>query len=397
MKLIGIGADGKAGLPQQYVQWIEQCDVLVGGKRQLREFADYGKETVVLEGGLRTVVERLQAETRPTVVLASGDPMFYGIGAYLAKKLPLEVYPSLSSIQIAFAKANLAWHDAYLTSVHGRSMRGLIQRIDGRKKVALLTDETNSPREIARYLLKYGVHEYRVFVGESLGAAHERTGWYSLEEAADEIFAPLNVMILEQTVPYRRTRGNIADHHYYQRKPESGLITKREVRQLTVSALELEEDSVVWDIGTCTASIAIEAGKAAREGSVYAIERHADDLELGRLNALKFRVDCTFVHNKAPNGMEEFPNPDAVFIGGTGGSLEDIIAYCCERLNENGRIVLNAATLENMMDAKKAFEQQGFETDITLIQLSKSKPIAKLTRLKPLNPVFMVTAWKETN
>ena len=123
---------------------------------------------------LSSLVERLKTRERKVVILASGDPLFFGIGSYLARKLNVEMYPYLSSLQLAFAKMSESWQDAYLTSVHGRSMKGLAQRIDGREKVALLTDTTNSSESIAHYLLSFGMNEYQAFVAENLGGESER-------------------------------------------------------------------------------------------------------------------------------------------------------------------------------------------------------------------------------
>ena len=148
MKLIGIGDNGQESLLPQYAQWIEESEVLVGGERLLAFFPNYQGEKVVIKGGLPALVERLQNETRPTVVLASGDPLFYGIGSYLSSKINIEVYPYLSSIQLAFAKMGESWQDAYVVSVHGRSMKGLAQRIDGKTKVALLQMQKIVPIEL---------------------------------------------------------------------------------------------------------------------------------------------------------------------------------------------------------------------------------------------------------
>ncbi|KAF0995165.1 Cobalamin biosynthesis bifunctional protein CbiET [Geobacillus sp. TFV-3] len=179
MKLIGVGADGQASLPDLYKRWIIESELLVGGERQLAMFPEYKGETIVIRRGLAELVERLRHETRNTVVLASGDPLFYGIGSYLAGKLPIEVYPAVSSVQWAFAKMGESWQDAAFISVHGRPLTGLAQRIDGRRKVAILTDETNSPAAIARYLLEYGMTEYEAFVGEELGGQMSAAGFSS--------------------------------------------------------------------------------------------------------------------------------------------------------------------------------------------------------------------------
>ena len=360
-----------------------------------RFFAYHQGETLPIEGGLSSLVERLQTETKKVVILASGDPLFFGIGSYLSSKLDLKIYPYLSSIQLAFAKMGERWQDAHLESVHGRTMKGLAQRIDGKSIVAILTDAENSPNKIAEYLLSFGMTEYEVFVGENLGGEDERVGWYQLQNVKDVEFSPLNVVILKKMNMGPSWSIGIDDQEFIQRKPDKGLITKKEVRVLSVSALQLKIDSIVWDIGTCTGSVAIEAGRIAREGQIFAIEKNEADLENCRQNLAKFRVDATVVHGKAPDQLDQFPSPDAVFIGGTAGGMEEILRICCERLNQNGRIVLNAVTIENLAEAMAAFKKNGFTTDVTLAQISRSKPILQLTRFDALNPIYIITAKRE--
>lgn len=395
IKVIGIGDDGRRSLLPQYERWIEESQVLVGGKRHLAFFPDYQGDKVEIAGNLKDVVQRLKEETRPTVVLASGDPLFYGIGGFLAKHMPVEVYPNLSSLQLAFARMGESWHDAYIHSVHGRPLTGLAQRIDGRHKVVLLTDETNSPQAIAAYLKKFGMTEYKAFVAENLGGEQERTGWYTLDEMMAQTFSPLNIVVLKRVGPSPQWPLGIDDEVFAQRKPDKGLITKKEVRVLSLAQLALRPDSVVWDIGTCTGSVAIEAARLAREGAVYAIEKNEGDLELCRRNMLTFRTDFVLKHGKAPEGLEDFPDPDAIFIGGTGGRLDALLHACASRLKPGGTIVLNAATVETLSQALSVFKALGFATQVTQVQVSRSKPILNMNRFEALNPVFILRAFRE--
>ncbi|WP_429996026.1 precorrin-6y C5,15-methyltransferase (decarboxylating) subunit CbiE [Metabacillus fastidiosus] len=392
IKLIGIGDNGQESLLPQYAQWIEESEVLVGGERVLAFFPNYQGEKITVKGGLKAIVERLQEENRPTVVLASGDPLFYGIGGYLSSKIDIEVYPYLSSVQLAFSKMGESWQDAYFVSVHGRSMKGLAQKVDGRAKIALLTDAENSPNRIAEYLLSFGMTEYKAFVAENIGGENERYRWFTLDEMKEVEFSSLNVVILKRTGKGPEWSVGIEDEEFIQRKPDKGLITKKEIRTLSISALNLQKTSVVWDIGTCTGSMAIEAARIATEGEVFAVEKNEADLENCLQNMKKFRTDFTAVHGKAPERLDEFKDPDAVFIGGTAGGMEAILSICCERLKEKGRIVLNAVTIENLSEALQAFKQNGFETTITLAQISRSKPILNLTRFDALNPIYIITA-----
>lgn len=392
IKIIGIGDEGKHSLLPIYEKWIYESEILVGGERQLAFFSDYSGEKKLIKGGLTELVNDLSREPRKIVVLASGDPLFFGIGSYLAKKLAVEIYPYLSSIQLAFARMNEGWQDAYVTSVHGRSIQGLVQRINGREKIALLTDAENNPSEIARYLRSFGMNEYRAFVAENLGGKTERCGYYELEEMETTEFSPLNVVILQKVTEVKMWGMGIEDKEFYQRKPEKGLLTKKEIRTLSLMALNLKENSTVWDIGTCTGSIAIEACLIAKEGNVFAIEKNDYDLENCHLNQLKFRTDFTAIQGRAPEKLDTFPDPDAIFIGGTAGSMENILSTCCSRLKKGGRIVLNAVTIENLVQGVESFKQNGFETTITLTQISRSKPILNLTRFDALNPIYIITA-----
>ncbi|WP_016837784.1 MULTISPECIES: precorrin-6y C5,15-methyltransferase (decarboxylating) subunit CbiE [Ureibacillus] len=392
IKLIGIGDNGAQGLHPQLIEWIESAEVLVGGERVLSFFPNFNGEKILLKTKVMSVIEKLENRNQNIVILASGDPLFYGIGGLISKKLPVEIYPYVSSIQLAAAKFGISWQDAYFVSIHGRPIKGLAQKIDGKDKVIILTDENNSPNNLASYLIEFGMTEYEAYIAENLQGEKERCRKMTLEEMKRASFSPLNVVILVKIQQTKNWSLGIDDEEFYQRKPEKGLITKKEVRVLSISALNLHEKSIVWDIGTCTGSVAIEAGKIAKEGKIFAIEKNEEDIKNCLLNQQKFRVDFTVVHGKAPEGLDKFPNPDAIFIGGTGGNMEELLTVCCERLNKNGRIVLNAATIENLYESIKIFYKLGFHTEVTQVQIARSKQILSLTRFAPLNPVFIVSA-----
>lgn len=392
--MIGIGDNGAAGLLPQYIEWINECDVLIGGDRHLQFFPSFEKEKKVIKGGLSALTAELQEETRNAVILVSGDPLFYGLGGVLAKKLPLEIYPYTSSVQLAFSKMQDSWQDAYIISLHGRSIKGFAQKIDGRKKIAVLTDQTNTPQTIATYLKRFNMIEYDAFVAENLEGENERCRFLSLDEMEQTSFSSLNVVILKQRKIVDRAAFGIPDDEFLQRKPDKGLITKREIRTLCLHELKIKEDSIVWDIGTCTGSVAIEAAKMAREGAVYAIEKNEGDLENCLENQLIHRTDFVAVLGKAPDRLEEFPDPDAIFIGGNGGNMEQLLQTCVSRVKPNGRVVMNIATIENLAEAMSHFKALNCEVSILQAQLSKSKPILHLTRFEPLNPIYIVTAQK---
>jgi precorrin-6B C5,15-methyltransferase / cobalt-precorrin-6B C5,C15-methyltransferase len=397
VKVIGIGDDGAEGLFPLYRQWINDTEVLAGGERQLAFFPDHPGEKIPFQGGLKEALERIAdaAATRSVAVLASGDPLFYGVAGLIVRRLGaehVEVHPHLSSLQLAFARMGESWQDAHVESVHGRSIQGLAQRIDGKEKVALLTDGTHTPAAIAAYLLRFKMTEYRAFIAENLGGRDERCGWYELEELAEAECSPLNVMILKRKTGAAVPRWSLGmeDAEFFQRKPDKGLITKREVRVLSLSELRLQPDSVVWDIGAGSGSVAVEAAKIAYRGKVFAVEKNEEDLDNITANQVKFRADFPVLHAKAPAGLEKWPDPDAVFIGGSGGELAELLRLCCRRLQADGRIVVNAATLETLNGTREVLQQEGFESRITMVQAARSKPILNLTRLEGFNPVWII-------
>ncbi|SFJ22085.1 precorrin-6y C5,15-methyltransferase (decarboxylating) subunit CbiE [Thermoflavimicrobium dichotomicum] len=397
IKIIGVGDDGQNNLFPRYIEWIKEADVLVGGERLLSFFPQFSGQRIVIKGGLKPVLEQIakEAQTKKVVVLASGDPLFYGIAALVVRKLGkerVEVHPHLSSIQLAFARMGESWQQAQIESVHGRPIQGLAQRIDGKEKVVLLTDEVNTPGAVAQYLLQFGMTEYQAFVAENLGSTEERCTWWELDELVDAIFSPLNVVILKRKsgVVFPSWSLGIPDEEFAQRKPEKGLITKKEVRVVSLAEMKLRANSIVWDIGAGSGSVSVEATKLAPYGQVFAVEKNEQDLANIHSNRMKFRTDFTVIHAKAPQGLDELPDPDAVFIGGSGGELRELLAVCCARLKEGGRIVVNAATFETLTTTQKALQEEGFVVRTTLLQVARSKPILNLTRLEGLNPVYVV-------
>lgn len=403
LHVIGIGDSGIDSLLPKYIEQINSAEVLVGGERQLEFVPNFSGKKLVLKAPLDKVLDELKTkhQGQNIVVLASGDPLFYGIGAYLARMVGpeyVEVIPFVSSLQLAFARCCENWQDARLISLHGRSIHGLAQKIHGADKVGLLTDNVNTPSSIAAYLLRFRFHEYKVFVGENLGSEQEKTGWYSIEELVDKLFSPLTVVVLKRDADAMplHFRFGIHDDEFAQRKPVRGMVTKREVRVLSLSELGLKSNSVLWDIGACTGSISIEAIHQTPGLQVYAIEKNEEDYQNLLENQARFRTDFTAIHGRAPEGLDKFAAPDAVFIGGNNGELVELLHICAARLKENGRIVLNAGTIETLYLAQQTLQTLGFHVSVTLVQTARSKPILNLTRFEGMNPIYIVTGWIES-
>lgn len=187
----------------------------------------------------------------------------------------------------------------------------------------------------------------------------------------------------------------IPDGEFFQRKPERGLLTKAEVRVIALSKLCIRPDSTVWDIGGGAGSVTVEAALLALQGRVYVIEKNAEDCENIRQNIAKFGAkQVTLVEGNAPDGLDAWPDPDSVFIGGTGGRMSDIVHLSAHKLRAGGRLVVDAATIENLNEAMTCLKHEGLEVEATMVSIARSKPILNLTRFDALNPVFVVTGWR---
>ncbi len=409
--IIGMGAEGPESLPALLYERIVCCDILYGGRRHLALFPKCQAERVVIGNNLPEVAANMQANLhRRQVVLASGDPNFFGIADYLYRHVGrehLEVIPYLSSIQLAFARIRESWHDAYLGSLHGRSGARVVAWASRYPKVGLLTDNVNHPAAIAARLLEAGIRNLTMVVAENLGTSEERITYGRPEELVLKTFSPLNVVILlrdgfqaagarfgvveEPLVP----GFGIDDAAFYQQKPEKGLLTKKEVRVISLAQMQIRPGSVVWDVGAGSGSVAVEAAFfAGPGGTVYAVEKNGENVANIRKNAAKFHCHIEVIEGEAPEALADLPAPDAVFVGGSGGKLAGIIQLCSQQLRAKGRLVINAATLEHLAESMALLKEKGFSLEVIQVNIARSRPILSLTRFDALNPVYVITAEK---
>jgi precorrin-6Y C5,15-methyltransferase (decarboxylating) len=270
--------------------------------------------------------------------------------------------------------------------------------------VAILTDDRRSPSVIAEALLDHGVDDFRAYVCENVGGSNERIVESDLSDLVGQEFAALNVLLLlRDPTPSPCTKGSgrsegrapllgIPDEAFHQRRPPDGLITKSEVRAVALAKLAMREDSVVWDIGAGSGSIAVEAARLAHRGQVFAVERNPAAVADIRQNVIEFGVpQVEVVEAEAPEGLSALPDPDAVFVGGSGRRLADILTDVCGRLRPGGRVVVSLATVENLNAALQTLRSHGYAAEVTQVSIARSRDVAGLTRLQALNPVFLVT------
>jgi precorrin-6Y C5,15-methyltransferase (decarboxylating) len=334
-------------------------------------------------------------------VLASGDPLFFGIGAKVAAKVGAEhvaFIPAPSAMQWAFSRTGIAWEDAAFVSVHGRSAEGFVNRVRSAAKVAVMTDAESSPAALAARLLEHGDEAWTAWVCENLGGAGERVRKFTLPDlATTRDIDPLNVLLLLRDAEWRPPTAipYLHEDAFAKRMPKNGLITKREVRLLSLGALGLRPDSVVWDIGAGSGSVSIEAALLAPRGRIYAIEIDPEGVAICRENARVHGTDnVRVIEGRAPEALAGLEAPDAVFVGGSKGSMDAIVQASLSALRPGGRLVINAVTLENVAEAYAALRSRSLDPEVTLVQISRGVPLARYQRYEALNPIHIMAVEK---
>ncbi len=402
--LVGIGDDGCASLSARAFNAITRAQVLAGGERHLGFFKQFSGERILLKNGISEAIERIVrlADEHNVCVLASGDPLFFGVGAMIIKRLGaehVEVLPQPTAMQWAFARAGLKWEDASFVSVHGRSREGFLTRLRQARKLGIFTDEENSPPRLASLMLEHNQVQWRAWLCENLAGPDERVRHFSIPDLAkcDDV-RPLNVLILERTEPAWRPPPVIPfidEEQFAKRIPKKGLITKREVRLLSLAAMQIRPDSVVWDIGAGSGSVSIEAAMMAQEGRVYAIEVDPEGVDICIENLRHHAIDnVRVIAGRAPDALKDIETPDAVFIGGSKGSMEEILDVVIDKLCEGGRLVANAITLENASEIYSVLRRREIVPEVTLFQVSRAEPLARYMRYEALNPIQIFAATK---
>ncbi|WP_367326323.1 precorrin-6y C5,15-methyltransferase (decarboxylating) subunit CbiE [Streptomyces sp. HUAS ZL42] len=378
------------------------AELVVGGRRHLEAVRlPEAAERVVLgplAPALDVIGEYVEKE-RPVVVLASGDPGFFGIVRALAERFGprrLHVRPGVSSVAAAFARIGLPWDDAAVVSAHGRDLRTAVNVCRARPKVAVLTGPGAGPRELGAALVRTGGSRVLV-VASSLGSRDESVEQVTPAEAAGREWGPAVSVVLcldETRAPAAvRTIAGPPDRPAGWALDETGfahrdsMITKFEVRALALARLGPRLGDLVWDVGAGSGSVAVECARLG--AAVTAVEKTADGVERIRANAGAHGVDVHVVHGAAPTVLSGLDEPDAVFVGGGGRELPEIVTACARRARRT--VVVAMAALDRVPAAREALTGAGFDCDGVLLQSSRLAPLpGDVTRLAATNPVFLL-------
>ncbi len=408
--VIGIGIQGKESLTTRALGIIERAGLIVGGHRHIEEFSGLKAGLVPIggaKGSLPEIASRIESHLRKSkkdvVVLATGDPLLFGIADFIIKKFgkkKVEVIPNVSVVQEAFARIKENWNGLRVLSVHGRDadLKGLCREAASHPKTAVFTDSVTTPSVIARALMDSGLQGVRAVVFEDLGAPKERITRGTLREIARREFSPFNLVLLlkdpVEDAPEDSNRFGLPDRLF---SHSSGMITKEEIRVVALSKMAVEKNSVVWDIGSGCGSVAIEAARLARAGLVYAIEKKRSRLADIRKNRKSFDIsNIEILEGVAPACLEGkgLVRPDVVFVGGGGAGIKEILGYASNELRPGGRMVVNAVTIETAHSAMDFLKKAKWERELSLVNIARAKDLGELSLLSAHNPVFIIKGVK---
>jgi precorrin-6Y C5,15-methyltransferase (decarboxylating) len=407
IQIIGIGDDGLDGLTSAARELLKRADLLLGAEHTLALVPSFAGERLVVGGNPDGVVQRIaSAGNKRVVVLVSGDPLFYGLARYLCEQLGkdrFEVVPHVSSMQLAFARVKESWEDAYLTNLANHPLDQVVEKIRTAEKVGLFTTEETPPATVARELAARKIDYFFAYVCENLGSPDERVTQGELGELVDQEFAPLNVMVLVRKPGMpdrpserigRRLFGN-PDEIFLQSKPKKGLLTPTEVRSIALAQMDLGPRSTVWDIGAGSGSVAVEAAQLASGGTTYAIEMDPEDYALIRANAEKFGVtNLVSVLGRAPDAWAKLPDPDSVFVGGSGREIGRLVDLAFDRLRPQGRLVANVGGIENLSELHATLERRAGDVKVWMINVARGTYQLERVRFEALNPTFLLAVVK---
>ncbi len=396
-KVIVIGMGMSVGdLTAAQLEMVRSADLLVGGRRHLEAFDDLAVEKMAIAGDLEAVLAAIGGamEERRVVVLASGDPLFFGIGARIVSRFGpdrVSLVPNVSSVAAACARMGEPWGEAAVISLHARDRRfELLEAMRTRSLVMVLTDRRQSPAWLARWLLDRAVGGWRMAVCERLGGDDERVGWYDLAQAGGVDFAQPNVVILKRRADASAEQlhlgmaDTVFDH-------EQGLITKSEVRAVTLARLRLRPGMTLWDLGAGSGSVGIEAAVLLGPGRIVAVEQDARRAGQIRENARHLGVhNLDVIRATLPDGLESLPRPDRIFIGGGGRDLAAIIQKAAAYLPADGVLAANTVLMDNLTAAAAAMEASGLSTDVVQLQIGIGRSMPWSRRFEARNPVWIV-------
>ncbi|WP_390618705.1 precorrin-6y C5,15-methyltransferase (decarboxylating) subunit CbiE [Maricurvus nonylphenolicus] len=412
--IVGLGVTDQANLSGEATAALQGAGLVMGSERQLavvEHLLSDSQTTMVLPAfkQLGNTLETLQREGLPQlVVLASGDPLFYGIGRWFANnfdKGQLRFYPAISSIQAACHQLGLSQQDVDVISLHGRPLFTLRRKLKQQKTLVILTDKNSTPSLLAQECAAAGFDQSTLWVCETLGYPEQKVSEFSVAELLEtnQSFDPLHVTVIQ-------TRGigrvfpefpGIEDTAFVTDKGSGkGMITKREVRLGILSLLQPAAGDVIWDVGAGCGSVAVELAYWNEKARVCAIEHHAERQSCLEENQQRFGVvdNLELINDRAPACLKDLPTANKVFIGGSDGELPQLLDQVWQQLPEWGVLVASAVmepTRQQLLQFLQT-HQSDAETETLQIAVSKGETLAGQLVYKPNLPVTLFKLTKQS-
>lgn len=391
--LIGMGSGQPENLTLQGLAALRQADLILGARRLLAVLPAGCTENRAAAYRPDEVAELLQTSGAENAVLVySGDTGFYSGASSMMKKLEAlgvraRVLPGLSSIQLLAAALGRPWQGWNLVSAHGRTCDPVAECMQGRPTF-FLTGGSEDPATLCAQLAAEGFGDVQGVVGQCLGTPEEKLFRGSVKELAVGRFNSLSVLLVEAAEVLPRRAPGLPDEAF-----ERGDVpmTKQEVRAAVLAKLAVRPEDILWDVGAGTGSVSVELALAAPRGRVYAVECRPEGCALIKANREKFRTrNLVLVEGLAPAALSDLPAPDAVFIGGSKGSLAAIVDAALDK-NPDARICVSAIALESLSAAVAALTAKGRTVQVSQIAVSRAKAVGGLHLMMAQNPIYLIT------
>ena len=391
--LIGMGSGQPENLTLQGLAALRQADLILGARRLLAVLPAGCTENRAAAYRPDEVAELLQTSGAENAVLVySGDTGFYSGASSMMEKLEAlgvraRVLPGLSSIQLLAAALGRPWQGWNLVSAHGRTCDPVAECMQGRPTF-FLTGGSEDPATLCAQLAAEGFGNVQGVVGQCLGTPEEKLFRGSVKELAAGRFNSLSVLLVEAVEVLPRRAPGLPDEAF-----ERGDVpmTKQEVRAAVLAKLAVRPEDILWDVGAGTGSVSVELALAAPRGRVYAVECRPEGCALIKANREKFKTrNLVLVEGLAPAALSDLPAPDAVFIGGSKGSLAAIVDAALDK-NPDARICVSAIALETLSAAVAALTAKGRTVQVSQIAVSRAKAVGGLHLMMAQNPIYLIT------
>lgn len=391
--LIGMGSGQPENLTLQGLAALRQADLILGARRLLAVLPAGCTENRAAAYRPDEVAELLQTSGAENAVLVySGDTGFYSGASSMLEKLEAlgvraRVLPGLSSIQLLAAALGRPWQEWNLVSAHGRTCDPVAECMQGRPTF-FLTGGSEDPATLCAQLAAEGFGDVQGVVGQCLGTPEEKLFRGSVKELAAGRFNSLSVLLVEAAEVLPRRAPGLPDEAF-----ERGDVpmTKQEVRAAVLAKLAVRPEDILWDVGAGTGSVSVELALAAPRGRVYAVECRPEGCALIKANREKFRTrNLVLVEGLAPAALSDLPAPDAVFIGGSKGSLAAIVDAALDK-NPDARICVSAIALETLSAAVAALTAKGRTVQVSQLAVSRAKAVGGLHLMMAQNPIYLIT------